>query len=171
MKISAVLALSTFASTGAFSVSPKASGNVSVPKPVQQLGTAASTLIATLTIASSAATATPADLNMDFPTTSSTIVLSGVDPFAMPSYAEATKNKNIEVDLESINKEIMDKAAAARDSKEVNKENNQSYIDLRKAEKEEEARMQALRERAKQERLEAIAKEKAETKANRWNTF
>jgi len=93
------------------------------------------------------------------------------DPFALPSYSESIKNKNLELDLESINKATQDKAAAKRFDPSVDRENNEKFIDLRKEEKEEEARMERMRDYAKRERLEAIEKEKAETKANRWNTF
>ena len=65
----------------------------------------------------------------------------------------------------------MDKAAAKRDDKNVNAANNAERIALKKMEAEEELRLERMREYAKQEREAAIAREKAETKANRWNTF
>ncbi len=75
------------------------------------------------------------------------------------------------MDLESVNKKILDDAAAKRDDRNVNRENNERYIELKREEAEEEARMIRLKEMAKREREERIAREKAETKANRWNTF
>lgn len=78
---------------------------------------------------------------------------------------------NIEVDLDPVNKKILDDAKAKREDKNVNKENNQAAINLRKEEQEEEERLERMREYARRERLEAIEREKAETKANRWKTF
>jgi hypothetical protein len=54
---------------------------------------------------------------------------------------ESIKNKNIEIDLESVNKKIQDDAAARRDDKNVNTEANQRSIDIRKEGEEEEKRM------------------------------
>ena len=93
------------------------------------------------------------------------------DPFALPSYSEAVKNKSVDMNLEDVNKKIQDDAAAKRDDRNVNKVNNEAYIALKAEEAEEEKRMIRLKEMAKREREERIAAEKAETKANRWNTF
>ncbi len=93
------------------------------------------------------------------------------DPFSLPSYSEAVKNKSVDMNLEEVNKKIMDDAAAKRDDRKVDQENNQRFIALRQEEAEEEKRLERMRELAKKEREERIAKEKAETKANRWNTF
>lgn len=83
------------------------------------------------------------------------------DPFVPPSYSESIKNKNIEIDLESVNKKIQDDAAARRDDKNVNTEANQRSIDIRKEEEEEEKRMARMREYAQREREEAIQREKS----------
>lgn len=93
------------------------------------------------------------------------------DPFALPSYSDAIKNKSVEMNLEQVNQKILDDAAAKRDDRNVNKENNDRYIQLKMEEAEEEKRLERMRELAKREREERIAAEKAETKANRWNTF
>ena len=75
------------------------------------------------------------------------------------------------MNLDDVNKKIMDDAAARRDDRNVNKQNNDAYIQLKAEEAEEEKRLIRMREFAKKEREERIAQEKAETKANRWNTF
>jgi hypothetical protein len=93
------------------------------------------------------------------------------DPFALPSYSDAVRNKAVEMNLDDVNKKIMDDAAARRDDRNVNKQNNDAYIQLKAEEAEEEKRLIRMREFAKKEREERIAQEKAETKANRWNTF
>lgn len=106
--------------------------------------------------------------------TSSTIILSTKsldDPFALPSYSEATKNKAIEIDLETLNKATLSKADAKRYDINVDKESKDRSTAVKKEEDEEEARLERMRQYAKQERLASIEREKAETKANRWNTF
>lgn len=75
------------------------------------------------------------------------------------------------MDLEAVNKKIMEEAARKRDDTNVDKENTQRFIDLRKEEEEEEKRLQKMRDYAKKEREEAIRREKEEIAANRWNTF
>lgn len=174
MKLSTILAITAIGSASAFSVSNK---QASIPKQAQKIASVAATIATTLTISANVATASPADLsNIDstFDQQGTSIMLSSgdaSDPFAMPSYDGSKKNVLIEIDLDSINKKIQDDAKAKREDKNVNKENNQAAIDLRKEEQEEEKRLERMREYAKRERLEAIEKEKAETKANRWNTF
>ena len=93
------------------------------------------------------------------------------DPFALPSYSDAVKNKSVDMNLDEVNKKILDDAAAKRDDRNVDKVNNERYIQLKQEEAEEEKRLERMRAYAQQEREERIAKEKAETKANRWNTF
>ncbi len=174
MKLSTILAFTAIGSASAFSVSNK---QASIPKHAQKIASVAATIATTLTISANVATASPADLsNIDstFDQQGTSIMLSrgeASDPFAMPSYDGSTKNVLIEIDLDSVNKKILEDAKAKREDKNVNKENNQAAIDLRKEEQEEEKRLERMREYAKRERLEAIEKEKAETKANRWNTF
>jgi len=176
MKISTILLLSAASSSSAFSVSQK---QQTISKPVQKIASAAATIATTLAISANVATASSLDINSNFDlnqiSSSSTSILvsstSAGDPFALPSYSESVKNKNIEIDLESVNKKILDDAASKRDDKNVNKENNAAAIDLRREEQEEEKRLERMREYAKRERQEAIEREKAETRANRWNTF
>lgn len=96
---------------------------------------------------------------------------SSGDPFALPSYSDAVSNKAIDMKLEDVNKKILDDAAARRDDRNVDKENNQRFIQLKQEEAEEEKRLERMKELAKREREERIAREKEETKANRWNTF
>lgn len=93
------------------------------------------------------------------------------DPFALPSYSDAVGNKTIDLKLEDINKKILDDAAAKRDDPNVDKENNLRMIELKQEEAEEERRLARMKALAQQEREERIAREKAEAKANRWNTF
>ncbi len=171
MKLFTILTLSTLVSVSAFSVNnnriPTSSTKkqATVPDNVKRnIATAATTFLATLTIASSATFA------------------STTDQFTLPSYNDATKNKITAVDkvtyksawdeeLEKVNQKILDQASASRDDKSVNKENNERFIQLKAEEAEEEQRMIRMRKMAEQERIERIAQEKAETKANRWNTF
>jgi len=89
----------------------------------------------------------------------------------MPSYDGSIKNIKIEIDLDSVNNKIQADARAKREDKSVDKENNQASIDLRREEQEEDKRMEKMREYAKRERTEAIERERAESKANRWSTF
>mmetsp|Transcript_6815 Transcript_6815/g.8493 ORF Transcript_6815/g.8493 Transcript_6815/m.8493 type:complete len:189 (+) Transcript_6815:158-724(+) len=140
--------------------------DTSVPKAPIETTTTETTRLQFL---QNAFTATTAAATLTFLPQSSSAVSS--DPFALPSYSDAVSNKAIEMNLESVNKKILEEAAAKRDDRNVNKENNERFIELKKEEAEEEARMIRLKELAKREREERIAKEKAETKANRWNTF
>jgi len=90
---------------------------------------------------------------------------------SLPNYGEATKNRNLDVDseLESENKKMVDKAKAGR----------MAYVDpldaemreLRKAEAELDAQMQLLTNKADVERKAKIQKDKAEDKENKWKTF
>ncbi|GFH50781.1 hypothetical protein CTEN210_07257 [Chaetoceros tenuissimus] len=167
MKLSSIILFSAVGASNAFSVSNKNSPQ----KVVQKLTGGVVGLATALTISTNAASAS---LPMEYqPASFSSITLSKEigDPFALPSYSESIKNKNIEIDLESVNKKIQDDAAARRDDKNVNAEANQRSIDIRKEEEEEEKRMARMREYAKREREEAIQREKAEIAANRWNTF
>lgn len=93
------------------------------------------------------------------------------DPFTLPSYSDAVSNKTIDLKLEDINKKILDDAAAKRDDPNVDKENNLRMIELKQEEAEEERRLARMKALAQKEREERIAREKAEAKANRWNTF
>lgn len=90
---------------------------------------------------------------------------------ALPSYEALKKNTLMEIDVDSVNQKTMRAAQAVRDDKNVDKENNQRSIELRKEEDEENKRMIRMKEYAKQEREEQLKKDKAETAANRWNTF
>lgn len=93
------------------------------------------------------------------------------DPFALPSYTDLSKNVVGSWDVDSVNKKTMDEANAARFDKSVNKESNDRDIELRRQEEEEDKRMLRMKEYARQEREESLKREKAETRANRWNTF
>lgn len=175
MKVTGIIAILSVGSTAAFSVSNQ---QQSISKHVQKISSAAATLATALTISANVATAAPAptdmntNMNMD---QGSSILLSSrgdsTDPFSLPSYDDSIKKGVIEVDLDSVNSKILEDAKAKRDDKNVNKEANARSIELRKEEEEENKRMERMREFAKRERLEAIEREKAETKANRWNTF
>lgn len=175
MKVTGIIAILSVGSTAAFSVSNQ---QQSIAKHVQKISSAAATLATALTISANVATAAPAptdmntNMNMD---QGSSILLSSrgdsTDPFSLPSYDDSIKKGVIEVDLDSVNSKILEDAKAKRDDKNVNKEANARSIELRKEEEEENKRMERMREFAKRERLEAIEREKAETKANRWNTF
>jgi hypothetical protein len=175
MKTSIILALSAIGSASAFSVSNK---QQSIPKHAQKIASVAATIVTALTISANVATASPTDINMNmennFHQQTSSILLSrgeASDPFAMPSYDGSIKNIKIEIDLDSVNNKIQADARAKREDKSVDKENNQASIDLRREEQEEDKRMEKMREYAKRERTEAIERERAESKANRWSTF
>jgi hypothetical protein len=103
--------------------------------------------------------------------TNSAILLADSDPFAMPKYEEASQNKNLDLKLELTNKATLDKAAAKREDKNIDKENNQRFQELKKLEAEEDARLLRMKKYAEEERLQKIEKEKAEIRANKWNTF
>ena len=169
MKVSTIIALSTIGVSGAFSVSNKRS-------QVQKIAGAAATIAATLTISANIATASiPATENNLISTSeSSTMIISAKDigdPFALPSYTDLSKNVVGSWDVDSVNKKTMDEAKAAREDRSVNKESNDRDIELRRQEEEEDKRMLRMKEYARQEREESLKREKAETRANRWNTF
>mmetsp|Transcript_27301 Transcript_27301/g.40441 ORF Transcript_27301/g.40441 Transcript_27301/m.40441 type:complete len:172 (-) Transcript_27301:89-604(-) len=171
MKVSTIIALSSIGFSGAFSVS-----NTKAPSAVQKIAGAAATIAATLTLSANVATASIPATENDFISTSgsSTIIISSKDigdPFALPSYSDSIKNVIGTIDVDSVNKKTMDEAKALREDKSVDQENNQRNIELRKQEEEEDKRMLRMKEYAKQEREEQIKREKAETAANRWNTF
>lgn len=170
MKFSSILIASMMASAcNAFSVS----------KSLKDLTKAATAMATSLTIASSVAMASPVDVNSnkDFTmgslttVTNSAILLADSDPFAMPKYEEASQNKNLDLKLELTNKATLDKAAAKREDKNIDKENNQRFQELKKLEAEEDARLLRMKKYAEEERLQKIEKEKAEIRANKWNTF
>ena len=177
MKVTGIIAILSVGSTAAFSVSNQ---QQSISKHVQKISSAAATLATALTISANVATAAPAptdmntNMNMNMDQGSSILLSSrgdSTDPFSLPSYDDSIKKGVIEVDLDSVNSKILEDAKAKRDDKNVNREANTRSIELRKEEEEENKRMERMREFAKRERLEAIEREKAETKANRWNTF
>jgi hypothetical protein len=147
----------TVSSTAAFSTS-----NNTPPSPVKAESSRLQFLQTAFTAATAATTLT-------FIPQSASAASS--DPFALPSYSDAIKNKSVDLNLEDVNKKIINDAAAKRDDSSVNRENNLRYIELKAEEAEEEKRMIRMKELAKREREERIAQEKAETKANRWNTF
>jgi hypothetical protein len=178
MKISTIIALSTISASSAFSVSKNNNSNQNHhPSVVQKIAGAAATIATALTISANAATASMpvSSIQTDFISTSaSTSILLSKDmgdPMTLPSYDTLKKNSVAEFDVESVNKKTMQQSRAMRDDKNVNKENNQRYIELRKDEDEEDKRMTRMKEYAKQEREEQLKKEKAESAANRWNTF
>jgi hypothetical protein len=172
MKVSTfIICLSSIAVSGAFSVSNKRT-------QVQKIAGAAATIAATLTISANIATAsiptTENKFNFISSSESSTMIISAKDtgdPFALPSYTDLSKNVVGSWDVDSVNKKTMDEANAARFDKSVNKESNDRDIELRRQEEEEDKRMLRMKEYARQEREESLKREKAETRANRWNTF
>ena len=182
MKLSGLLLIVVSSSTEAFSLQstksiqlPNENIKAELSTATTKVATVAATFFAGMSVAAGVAFADTQihEPSMSFSPSSSTTLISASasDPFALPSYESATKNKAIEIDLEAVNKDILDKAAARRDDKNVDAANNAERIALKKMEAEEEVRLTRMREYAKQEREAAIAKEKAETKANRWNTF
>mmetsp|Transcript_17184 Transcript_17184/g.20996 ORF Transcript_17184/g.20996 Transcript_17184/m.20996 type:complete len:156 (+) Transcript_17184:200-667(+) len=151
---SIIILLTTLASSvSAFSVTPKNGPTVPTESTrlqfLQKVATAAASTLTILPQKSAASS----------------------DPFALPSYSDAVSNKAIELDLGSVNKKILDDAATRRDDRNVDKANNDRFIELKNLEAEEEVRLNRMREFAKKEREERIAQEKAEAKANRWSTF
>lgn len=150
----------------------------SVSKSLQDFTKAATAMATSLTIASSVAIASPAnmDIYQNIPmesasVTNNVILLADVDPFALPKYEEASQNKSLDLKLELTNKATLDKAAAKREDRNIDKENNQRFQDLKKLEAEEDARLLRMKKYAEEERLQKIEKEKAEIRANKWNTF
>lgn len=89
----------------------------------------------------------------------------------LPSYKEATKNRNIEVDVESANKATIEASRKARFDKNVDVEGKNRSNAVKKEELEEEDRMEKMMRLADEERKAKLAKDKAESQANRWNTF
>lgn len=172
MKISSAFAfvISIVASCDAFSVSSKSY------KTMQDLTKVVTTMATTFTIAASVATASPTIIDSgsamnDSLMVKSSIVVSSVDPFAMPKYEEASQNKSLDMRLDLTNQAALEKAAAKRDDKNIDKENNQRFQELKRLEAEEDARLMRMKKYAEQERLEKIEREKAEIRANKWNTF
>jgi hypothetical protein len=149
----------------------------SVSKSLKDFTKAATAVATSLTVASSIAMASPVD-TMDFHKSSmesmivsNSVILSDADPFAMPKYEEASQNKSLDLKLELTNKATLDKAAAKREDKNIEKENNQRFQDLKRLEAEEDARLLRMKKYAEEERLQKIEREKAEIRANKWNTF
>jgi len=89
----------------------------------------------------------------------------------LPSYKEATKNKGIELDFESVNKATLEVSRKARFDKEVDVEGKNRSSAVRKEEVKEEDRMEQMMRLADEERKAKLAKDKAAGQANRWNTF
>jgi len=141
----------------------------------------AGTFFAGMGLAAQVALATPNTLppiSTETPTTSTTsttapsLLLSGSENiFELPSYSEATKNKGIEVDVESANKATMEKSRKERFNNNVDVENKNRSNAVRKDEIKEEDRMEKMMRLADEERKEKLAKDKAESKASRWSTF
>eukprot|EP00559_Dactyliosolen_fragilissimus_P004902 CAMPEP_0184869312 /NCGR_PEP_ID=MMETSP0580-20130426/33618_1 /TAXON_ID=1118495 /ORGANISM="Dactyliosolen fragilissimus" /LENGTH=118 /DNA_ID=CAMNT_0027370713 /DNA_START=241 /DNA_END=597 /DNA_ORIENTATION=+ len=102
-------------------------------------------------------------------TPSETLASETLD-FSLPSYDEASKNKIIDPDIESVNKAIMQKAKKDREIVQ-NTEKEKETRALRKAEKEVSTDLEALLAQAEIERKAKIEKEKEEARANRMNTF
>lgn len=187
MKLSGLILIAAATSTEAFSLQSTksmqlrdANTKAEVLATTTKAATIAASFFAGMSVAAGVAFADTSTTQLNDPTmsfapssSSSTTLIStsSTDPFQLPSYESSIKNKAIEIDLEAVNKDILDKAAARRDDKNVDAANNAERIALKKMEAEEEVRLTRMREYAKQEREDAIAKEKAETKANRWNTF
>lgn len=89
----------------------------------------------------------------------------------LPSYKEATKNKGIELDFESVNKATIEAARKDRFDQKVDVEGKNRANAVRKDEKDEEDRMEKMMRLADEERKAKLAKDKAASQANRWNTF
>jgi len=89
----------------------------------------------------------------------------------LPSYKDATKNKGIEVDVESANKAVLDAQRKARFDKSIDVESKTRSNAVRKDEVVEEDRMEKMMRLADEERKSRLAKGKAESQANRWSTF
>ena len=161
------IALMLMANAHAFT--PQSSSSSQQPSPAVAKSEVETTRLQFLQKAFTAAGATSIAFIPQSSSAASSSTIS--DPFALPSYSDAIKNKSVEMNLEEVNKKILDDAASKRDDSMVNKEGNDRYIQLKMEEAEEEKRLERMRELARREREERIAAEKAETKANRWNTF
>eukprot|EP00555_Chaetoceros_dichaeta_P006324 CAMPEP_0198257236 /NCGR_PEP_ID=MMETSP1447-20131203/6962_1 /TAXON_ID=420782 /ORGANISM="Chaetoceros dichaeta, Strain CCMP1751" /LENGTH=200 /DNA_ID=CAMNT_0043944081 /DNA_START=103 /DNA_END=705 /DNA_ORIENTATION=+ len=136
----------------------------------------AGTFFAGMSLAAQAALATPntlPTLSTELPpTTASSLLLSGTDNiFELPSYSEATKNRAIEVDLDTVNKAVVDKERKQRFNTNIDVESKTRSNAVRKDEIKEEDRMEKMMRLADEERKERLAKDKAESKATRWSTF
>jgi len=105
------------------------------------------------------------------PTVSSLLLSDSTNIFELPSYADAKKNKSIEVDVESANRATMEKSRQKRFDTTVDVAGKDRSNNVRKDEIKEEDRMERMMRLADEERKEKLAREKEESKANRWNTF
>lgn len=164
----AIVLISVFASCEAFTVSSKSF------KTIQDLTKVATATVTILTIAASVANASPTYESSDqiiHLLINTSVVVSSVDPFAMPKYEEASQNKSLDMRLDLTNQATLEKAAAKREDKNIDKENNQRFQELKRLEAEEDARLLRMKKYAEQERLDKIEREKAEIRANKWNTF
>ena len=103
---------------------------------------------------------------------SSTVVLAEIDKFSLPSY-DASKGSvliDISSDLETVNKKTMTLAKERREKTDTSAEKLQAD-EMRRAEKDGSSLLESLLGESDLDRRARIEAEKAETRANRWNTF
>mmetsp|Transcript_9326 Transcript_9326/g.11564 ORF Transcript_9326/g.11564 Transcript_9326/m.11564 type:complete len:167 (+) Transcript_9326:82-582(+) len=93
-----------------------------------------------------------------------------LDEFALPSYGDASKNKSIDLNLETVNSKTMSDAKAKRETKQDEKD-RQAYDEMRRLEVAEKAKIIAMEEKAKEEFKQRRAQEKADLVKNRMKTF
>ncbi|KAL9186230.1 hypothetical protein ACHAXT_005468 [Thalassiosira profunda] len=103
---------------------------------------------------------------------SSTPAFAAIDEFSLPSYdsSKGTSLIDLNSEVESVNKKTMAKAKAKREFVDTSAEKLEAD-QLRKAEKDGGSLLDSMLGSAESERKAAIEAEKAETRANRWNTF
>lgn len=103
---------------------------------------------------------------------SSTVVLAEIEKFTLPSY-DASKGSvliDISSDLQTVNKKTMTLAKERREKTDTSAEKLQAD-EMRRAEKDGSSLLESLLGESDLDRRARIEAEKAETRANRWNTF
>lgn len=103
---------------------------------------------------------------------SSSTVLAEIDKFTLPSYETSKGSVLIDIssDLESVNKKTMAQAKQKREKADTSAEKLQAD-EMRRAEKDGSSLLESLLGESDLDRRARIEAEKAETRANRWNTF
>lgn len=102
----------------------------------------------------------------------STVVLAEIEKFTLPSYESSKGSVLIDIssDLETVNKKTMAQAKQRREKTDTSVEKLQAD-ELRRAEKDGSSLLESLLGESDADRRARIEAEKAETRANRWNTF
>ncbi len=102
----------------------------------------------------------------------STVVLAEIEKFTLPSYDSSKGSVLIDIssDLETVNKKTMAQAKQRREKTDISAEKLQAD-ELRRAEKDGSSLLDSLLGESDLDRKARIEAEKAETRANRWNTF